>query len=338
MAILLDAARWPAHGTVFGHLVSDSTLAELHAFARTVGLPAQAFDHDHYDVPASRYRDLIAAGATLVGEKDLVSRLTASGLRVRSPERTPTRATALRRVQERWGSLGLPVALRDDLLARWRHEGRHYHDVRHLWQCLAALEVLGCDDPVVELAAWFHDAVYTGGVGTTGDADRAGSANDAGSGDGAGSAGGADDAGSAGSADDAGSAGSADDACGDEEASARLAERMLDELLPANRVAEVARLVRMTADHRPTDERGALLSDADLSILGQVPGRYHVYVRDVRLDYAHVDDAAWRVGRSRVLEGLLTADPLFHTAHGRELWDAQARANLADELSGLTDR
>lgn len=321
--------------------MSDSTLAELHAFARTVGLPAQAFDHDHYDVPESRYRELIAAGATIVGEKDLVARLTASGLRVRSPERTPTRATALRRVQERWAPLGLPMAIRDDLLERWHHKDRHYHDVRHLWQCLAALEVLGCDDPIVELAAWFHDAVYTG---TTGDAATPGNpanrpstttsaaspgdtasptnrANTAKAGEGVGT----------GEADKAAST-------GDEEASARLAERLLDGKLAAHRVAEVARLVRMTADHRPTDERGALLSDADLSILGQIPGRYHVYVRDVRLDYAHVDDAAWRVGRSRVLEGLLAADPLFHTAHGRELWDAQARANLADELAGLTDR
>ena len=38
---------------------------------------------------------------------------------------------------------------------------------------------------------------------------------------------------------------------------------------------------------KPSAVPGALLSDADLSILGQVPGRYHVYVRDVRLDYAH---------------------------------------------------
>ena len=81
--ILIDPPRWPAHGTVFGHLVSDESLDELHTFARANNLPERAFDEDHYDVPASRYDDLVAAGAHPVGEKELVRRLIASGLRVR---------------------------------------------------------------------------------------------------------------------------------------------------------------------------------------------------------------------------------------------------------------
>ncbi|WP_197511570.1 hypothetical protein [Tessaracoccus coleopterorum] len=76
---------------------------------------------------------------------------------------------------------------------------------------------------------------------------------------------------------------------------------------------EVARLVRMTTCHAPTDPQAALLSDADLSVLGQVPGRYHVYLRDVRLDYDHLDAESWRIGRLAVVESLLAADPLFHT-------------------------
>ena len=121
----------------------------------------------------------------------------------------------------------------------------------------------------------------------------------------------------------------------DEEESARLAEVSLRGLIPADDAAEVSRLVRMTADHSPDDHRGALLSDADLSILGQIPGRYHVYVRDVRLDYAHVDDGAWRVGRASVLRRLLGLEPLFRTGPGRELWEPRARRNLADELAAL---
>ena len=40
--ILIDAPIWQAHGTVFAHLVSDTSYAELHDFAARVGLPARA--------------------------------------------------------------------------------------------------------------------------------------------------------------------------------------------------------------------------------------------------------------------------------------------------------
>ena len=33
MSIYIDPPVWPAHGTVFSHLISDVSLAELHEFA-----------------------------------------------------------------------------------------------------------------------------------------------------------------------------------------------------------------------------------------------------------------------------------------------------------------
>ena len=51
MAIYLDPPLWPAHGTHFSHLVSDSSLSELHVVAAAAGIPERAFDGDHYDVP-----------------------------------------------------------------------------------------------------------------------------------------------------------------------------------------------------------------------------------------------------------------------------------------------
>jgi len=33
MAILIDEPMWPAHGRLWAHLVSDTDLEELHAFA-----------------------------------------------------------------------------------------------------------------------------------------------------------------------------------------------------------------------------------------------------------------------------------------------------------------
>jgi len=87
MTVLIDQPRWPAHGMLWAHLVSDSSLDELHAFAEANGLPARSFDLDHYDVPESRYDELVAAGAEPVTIRDFVIRLQASGLRVSQRER-----------------------------------------------------------------------------------------------------------------------------------------------------------------------------------------------------------------------------------------------------------
>lgn len=87
MTVLIDTPMWPAHGTVWAHLVSDASLDELHAFASAAGLPRRSFDLDHYDVPLERHEELIAAGAVPVTGRELVTRLRASGLRVTARER-----------------------------------------------------------------------------------------------------------------------------------------------------------------------------------------------------------------------------------------------------------
>jgi hypothetical protein len=92
MTVLIDEPMWPAHGTIWGHLVSDDSLDELHRFAEAAGLPPRSFDLDHYDVPADRHDALVAAGAVPVSYRELVLRLRASGLRVRGREREAERA------------------------------------------------------------------------------------------------------------------------------------------------------------------------------------------------------------------------------------------------------
>ena len=87
MTVLLDPPLWPRHGTVWGHMVSDVSIAELHELARRAGVPERGFDADHYDVPTERYPELIALGAQLVDSRELVRRLRASGLRVTARDR-----------------------------------------------------------------------------------------------------------------------------------------------------------------------------------------------------------------------------------------------------------
>ncbi|KNX36849.1 HD domain-containing protein [Luteipulveratus halotolerans] len=76
------------------------------------------------------------------------------------------------RVRRRW-PLGDGVALRERVIAAYEQPWRRYHDVRHLDEVLARItEIgseatdLGVDQPVVTLAAYFHDVVYATGSAT----------------------------------------------------------------------------------------------------------------------------------------------------------------------------
>ncbi|MDR7083450.1 putative metal-dependent HD superfamily phosphohydrolase [Arthrobacter ginsengisoli] len=288
MAIYLDPPLWPAHGTHFSHLISDTSLEELHTFAAAAGIPDRAFDGDHYDVAQDRYRALVAAGAVPVEGRILVRKLIASGLRIPARRRSSSLKLPL---LTRWNEV-LPGhdALFLDLLDRWGEEHRKYHGRTHLLAVLEALDLLtepAAPPRTVLLAAWFHDAVYRGIAGQ------------------------------------------------DEEESARLAEdRLAQAGLPLSEVDEVARLVRMTADHQPEagDDAAALLSDADLSVLGGEPAAYARYLAAVRQDFAHIGDDDFAAGRAAVVRQLLQLDPLFHTARGRALWLEAAQRNLRDEL------
>ncbi|MCC3266083.1 DUF4031 domain-containing protein [Arthrobacter gengyunqii] len=284
--IYIDPPRWPAHGTVFSHLVSDTSLAELHGFAAAAGISSRAFDLDHYDVPQHRYRDLVARGAVEVDGGRLVRLLIRSGLRIRARERN---SSLVHPLLARWDAL-VPGCreVGAELLNRWGEPHRRYHDRRHLLAVVEAAEQLSDGPPprTVLLAAWFHDAVYRG---------------------------------------------TADD----EEDSASLAAALLAETeSPGHEIREVQRLVRLTAGHRPEpgDAAGALLCDADLSVLGRSPEAYRRYVAEVRREYPHVDDAVFGTGRRRVVAGLLNLDPIFSTPQARARWEERARANLMSEL------
>jgi predicted metal-dependent HD superfamily phosphohydrolase len=303
VTVLVDPPAWPAHGTLWSHLVSDSSLHELRAFARAVGLPDRGFDLDHYDAPADRHADLVAAGAVPLDGRTLARRLGASGLRVPGHERAGAKAAVLRR---RWAALwpdgvasGEVIAVGDALVERWSEPHRVYHGRLHLAAALDALDLLdppGATDRsalVVRLALWFHDAVHDGEAGR------------------------------------------------DEERSAALAGELLAPLaggpLSADDVAEVQRLVLVTADHAPADDDalGGLVSDADLAVLGAAPAVYRRYVHQVRAEYGHVPDDAFRTGRAAVLRQLLGLPRLYGTPAGRARWEERARGNLAAELASL---
>jgi predicted metal-dependent HD superfamily phosphohydrolase len=125
----------------------------------------------------------------------------------------------------------------------------------------------------------------------------------------------------------------------DEQASAALAEDRLRRLKVAtDRVAEVARLVRLTATHQPApdDRNGAVLCDADLSVLGGTPESYARYAAQIREEYADIDEVDFRAGRRRVLEAFAAREPLFRTVPAQALWEERARRNVRTELALLS--
>ena len=115
------------------------------------------------------------------------------------------------------------------------------------------------------------------------------------------------------------------------------AEALSTQGLAPGPVAEVVRLVRLTADHRPSDHdpNGCALSDADLAILAAPRGRYDQYVADVRREYAAVPDDRFRSGRAAVLRHLVAKPSLFHTRYAKEHWEDPARVNVERELRSL---
>lgn len=302
MTIYIDPPVWPAHGTVFSHLISDASLAQLHTFAREADISPRAFDRDHYDVPEHRYQDLVQRGASPVSGGQLVRILAASGLRVTARER-PEKVR--KNLLANWQRLGAATAGVDSagwaeaggrLLERWSEPHRKYHAPHHLAAVLRAVGIverageLSADlRSAVLLAGWYHDAVYAGEAGR------------------------------------------------DEEESAQLAQQELGAMLPAHVVDEVGRLIRLTASHQPENDdlAGAALVDADLEILGRDAQAYRRYMSQVRADYSHVSDTDFSQGRAQVLQRLLGAPRLFHTHVGYVRWEAAARANIEDELVQL---
>lgn len=123
-----------------------------------------------------------------------------------------------------------------------------------------------------------------------------------------------------------------------EELSAQLAETSLPTLGVAEaRVAEVARLVRLTKGHAVADgdRNGAVLCDADLAVLGGSATAYRNYAEAIRQEYAEVPDELFRPGRAAVLRGLLELPQLYRTPVAVKRYEAKARANLTAEIAEL---
>jgi predicted metal-dependent HD superfamily phosphohydrolase len=97
-------------------------------------------------------------------------------------------------------------------------------------------------------------------------------------------------------------------------------------------------MVLATAGHATDGVEDAdlrLFLDLDLSILGQPAPVYAAYSAAIRAEYRHVEEAAYKAGRRRVLQSFLARPAIFHTPRWHEAWEAQARTNMRQELDAL---
>ncbi|ATG55575.1 hypothetical protein CFK41_12945 [Brachybacterium ginsengisoli] len=118
MTVHADTPRWPRHGMLWGHLISDTSLEELHEVAARAGLPPRSFDLDHYDWPTAARESLEQAGVHFVSDGELTRLLIGSGLRIKLRDRPAARA---RRSAEHAAELGLEPVPRDLLVGLRGH-------------------------------------------------------------------------------------------------------------------------------------------------------------------------------------------------------------------------
>lgn len=290
--------------------MSDSNLAELHEFARALGIPRRGFDLDHYDVPEKLYARALELGAVAVTARGLLFALQKAGLRVRQVEKDGLRP--IRReefLQNEWLKLGRALdfsskgesreakwkVLGADLLSRWHEPHRHYHDAQHLEDVLLALDMLKVSgsriEPETLLAVWFHDAIYQTRPGA------------------------------------------------DEHESAKYSDYALRDLGFGKPLREIVYDSVMATDparsYDGQDSRVLQLLDADIWVFASRAERYSQYAKDVRAEYAHVSEADFRFGRSAVLTRFLEKPALYKTPHAQKNWELAARKNVATELAEL---
>lgn len=121
----------------------------------------------------------------------------------------------------------------------------------------------------------------------------------------------------------------------------RSAEWAHDSILAAGLDDETAKRLHslvMATRHEevPLDADAQLLVDIDLSSLGATAARFDESDLQIRDEYAHVPDEAYRQGRRLVLGEFLARPRLYTTPYFYEAFESRARDNLRRALARLS--
>ncbi len=122
-----------------------------------------------------------------------------------------------------------------------------------------------------------------------------------------------------------------------EEKSAALAVQRLQHIgYPSDRTDRCSRHIIATKTHVISNDHDTnLLTDADLSVLGQPWNIYEDYCHKVRKEYNIYPDFLYKPGRKKVIHHFLGMEKIFKTPTFSIRYEKQAKENLQKELLTL---
>jgi len=112
-----------------------------------------------------------------------------------------------------------------------------------------------------------------------------------------------------------------------ETTSALIAESLIY-YLPYGHVVQNAIIATLDHQTSTTSIVNKIVVDADLEILAADRETFDSYDSIVRLEYPHVSDDDWILGRGKFLVEFLKRENIYQSPVGREAYEAKARANL----------
>lgn len=119
--------------------------------------------------------------------------------------------------------------------------------------------------------------------------------------------------------------------------SAQLAENRLVRLsVPTETILHCTHQILATQHHeKHNDSDINIFLDLDLAILGQSSEIYADYAHKIRQEYAIYPDEMYKAGRKKVLHHFLQQHRIFKTDLFSDLYEKNARQNLATELDHI---
>jgi predicted metal-dependent HD superfamily phosphohydrolase len=123
-----------------------------------------------------------------------------------------------------------------------------------------------------------------------------------------------------------------------EEKSAELAAIRLTEInYPLKKIEQTQQHIIATKQHQISLNHDInLFNDADLSILGKPTAIYTQYITQIREEYKVYPYIIYKKGREQVLLHFLKMPKIYKTDHFHQLYEVQARKNIAMELKLLS--
>jgi len=186
----------------------------------------------------------------------------------------------------------------EKLVTVYGEKHRAYHTLEHIDACLRHLDAVTdiAERPhEIEMALWFHDAVYNPFSGTN-EQDSADWAQKF--------------------LKDGG-----------------IADESIERIERIERIYKLIMITQNHSNTTEVD--AGLMLDIDLSILGAAPEIYSEFERNVRKEYRRVPRFIFKKKRKEILQNFLSNDHIYNHPYFSDMLEAQARDNMSRAIIAL---